>query len=52
MARIERFEDIRAWQETQFDTIYDKAAEVKQLINGFIGYLKRSSQARPGHPKT
>jgi four helix bundle protein len=27
----------------QFRLIYDKATEVKKLVNGFIGYLRRSN---------
>lgn len=40
--RIERFEDVKAWQEGRELTrmVYDVT---KKLINGFIGYLQRSN---------
>ena len=52
--KIERFEDIKAWQmaralmnldylsEECFQAIYDKSTEVKKLINAFVGYLHKS----------
>jgi len=49
--KIQRFEDIKAWQEARvlvkmiytneekFDELYSKSDEVARLISGFIRYL-------------
>jgi benzoyl-CoA reductase/2-hydroxyglutaryl-CoA dehydratase subunit BcrC/BadD/HgdB len=53
--KIERFEDIKAWQEARelvrmsyisqenFEKIYDRADKVSRMLSNFIKYLK----ARP-----
>ena len=55
MAKIERFEDLQSWQNARklanaiYDYIrkdelkvaYNLATEVKRLINGMIGYLRK-----------
>ena len=44
MSKIERFEDIVAWQKARelTEQIYNQADEVWRLLSGFMAYLRQS----------
>jgi len=54
--KIQRFEDLQAWQqgrvlanliyEVAFKQIYEKATEVKKIINGMISCLRKSKSQK------